>query len=461
MVMGGMRPRASAAVQTDLSALFAVPTGEEMATVRADWVGRQPVLSAWTEVTSGTVLGHQMMVVSQRIDGELHYGAVRFPIGYDPARAYPVLIYNHKGNYLFLEAELATLDAVIAGNCPINEFIYVMPSFRGEYIYSSQLGGTYTSQGEQSRLNYDVDDSMALLTDVLAHIPAADPARVVSLGVSRGAGVSLLQGARDGRVRRLVDYFGPADLFLPSLQADATYWVDHNAPPPDAANDVVLERVMEIVWPYVNGSATLAESRQLLLQSSAVYFVGDMPPLQIHHGTADEAVPIAHSYSLVGKLEALGAEAPPYTYYVYVGGDHNIVDLSGSGERVVSFVCELIPSTVAAAVRSTPVPVAAGDPLTLMAVVTNTNQVSLTAVVTVEVPASVIPPTPVNWQITIPANETWTGSVTVQTAPDYLGPLTTHLVVVTREGPTAEADDENEALPFVMRTIFLPLVRRP
>ncbi len=451
------RPMLSAMGQADLAALFAPPAAEEIAAVGSDWAARQPAVISWTVHTSATILSHPVWIVSQQIDGERHYGAIRFPAAFQPERSYPVLVYNHKGNYLFLEAELSVLDATLSGSCPADEFIYVMPSFRGEYILSSYLG-TFTSQGEQSRLNYDVDDSMALLTDALAHIPQADAARVVTLGVSRGAGVSLLQGARDGRMQRLVDYFGPADLFLPSLRADAEYWVDHGGPPPDAVNDAVLPQVMEIVLPYVDGVTPLAEARQALLQSSPAYFGQDMPALQIHHGTADEAVPIGHSNSLNAKLGALG---PPHDYYTYSGGDHNIVTLDGSGDHIVPFLCAMAPSGVAVTLRSQPSPVLAGEALTYHLLVTNTNAVSLTATITQVMPPSVTPADTLVWQTLIPAGQTWSSAVTVATAPDYLGMLTSQVTVTAVEGVMVQASSDTEAVAYGPRQIFLPLLKRP
>lgn len=452
---GSERATLWAMAQGDLGALFAPPTAAEMAAVRGDWAGRQATVISWTVHTSATILEHPIWIVSQRIDGERHYGAIRFPAAFQPERSYPVLVYSHKGNYLFLEAELSVLDSVLTGDCPAQEFIYVMPSFRGEYIFSSYLG-TFTSQGEQSRLNYDVDDGMALLTDVLAHVPQADGTRVATLGVSRGAGVALLQGARDGRVRRLVDYFGPADMFLPSLQADAEYWVAHGGPPPDAVNDAVLPQVMEIVLPYVDGSTSLAEARQALLQSSPAYFGQTMPALQIHHGTADEAVPMGHSNSLNSKLDALGGAGPDHAYFTYAGGDHNIATLDGSGARITSFLCDLAPSELEAGLRSQPVPAVAGEALMYQVMVTNTNQVSLTATITQVMPASVTPADAVVWQTVIAAGETWSGMVTVQTAPDYVGTLTSQVMVTTREGVAAAASHSTEVV--VRRVVFLPLV---
>jgi len=53
-------------------------------------------------------------------------------------------------------------------------------------------------------------------------------------------------------------------------------------------------------------------------------------PLQLHQGTADDAVPQAWSDELVERLEALELEAD---YFIYPGADHNLV---GSWDTVVA-----------------------------------------------------------------------------------------------------------------------------
>ncbi len=52
------------------------------------------------------------------------------------------------------------------------------------------------------------------------------------------------------------------------------------------------------------------------------YFEKIKAPLQIHQGTADEAVPVVWSNEFVKKLEKLDIDI---TYYQYVGANHNMV----------------------------------------------------------------------------------------------------------------------------------------
>ena len=52
------------------------------------------------------------------------------------------------------------------------------------------------------------------------------------------------------------------------------------------------------------------------------YFEKIKAPLQIHQGTADEAVPVLWSNEFVKKLEKLDIDI---TYYQYVGANHNMV----------------------------------------------------------------------------------------------------------------------------------------
>ena len=66
------------------------------------------------------------------------------------------------------------------------------------------------------------------------------------------------------------------------------------------------------------------------------YFENINAPLQIHQGTADEAVPSKWSDQLVEKLKSLGKEVD---YYVYTGDDHNFAKGSWPEvmERAVAF----------------------------------------------------------------------------------------------------------------------------
>ena len=69
---------------------------------------------------------------------------------------------------------------------------------------------------------------------------------------------------------------------------------------------------------------------------SANSYLADLSgPIQLHHGTADEDVPLAFSENLAIQLNTLGM---PYEFYVYEEDDHNISKYFTSAmDRTVAF----------------------------------------------------------------------------------------------------------------------------
>jgi dipeptidyl aminopeptidase/acylaminoacyl peptidase len=74
---------------------------------------------------------------------------------------------------------------------------------------------------------------------------------------------------------------------------------------------------------------------------SATSFVADLSgPLQLHHGTADESVPLAFSVRLAELVRAAGGTADLYTYD---GDNHNISNyFSTAMARTVAFFDEYL-----------------------------------------------------------------------------------------------------------------------
>ena len=136
---------------------------------------------------------------------------------------------------------------------------------------------------------------------------------MVTFGASRGGAVSLLAAIRQpGKFLRVVDLFGPTDFFDPIYRADLQAWT---AGATDARPGTALLR-QEVVDPYLSGALSLGDARLALLRRSALYFAERLPPVQIHHGTLDDIVPITQSDRLA---EILSGNSE---YYQYVGKGH-------------------------------------------------------------------------------------------------------------------------------------------
>ena len=320
--------------QTDLSDLHAPPTQAEIDAVKAYWASLDHSAVNWEVLHTGPLNGFTVDIVRHQVDGNWHYGAVRYPENYDPMGSYPVLVSNHGGasgvNVTSLNAYQSTC---------YRSFFVVLPSFRSEELRTSPVATIdYTSEGAPSEMDGDTDDALALLSGVLA-IPGADATRVGATGGSRGGGVSHLMAAKDDRIKRVCVFYGATDhMALPGLQQEMENYVDNGGGlnPPEA-NTYTYG-----VEPYLNGDLTLAEARLTLLRRSVQYFVDELPlPYQVHHGDVDPVVTVNHSQLLATEFANQGITAPDFEYFEYAGESHNLPPATGAPAEREAFLCEL------------------------------------------------------------------------------------------------------------------------
>jgi dienelactone hydrolase len=345
---------------TDLGFLFDIPA--ELLTTyieqaESEWALRNHEVVEMTKVAEGTYTDCQVKVFSHLIDGhndglvnDKHYVAVRYPRNFVSDEKFPVLIINHGGTGGINLAKLENFDAGLPGTCVKDNFFIVMPSYRGEALDARVLDPMHPdwlfhSEGAASVLDYDVDDVMTALNGVLKKIKQTDKTRIAAYGTSRGGAVTLLLDARDPRIKRTVDMFGGADMMLTEDALEAATCGE------PAGNPILNILMDEAICPYLAGELTLDQARLALVRRSVVYFADGLFKLQIHHGTADTTVPIAHSESLAAAIEALGATPPFYQFYIYEGGVHSVEslhdDIAGfsagdQGVRIEPFLCDLV-----------------------------------------------------------------------------------------------------------------------
>jgi len=347
--------------------LFHIPEAELnslIAEIRVEWKNRslsQEVLDFKVAKIPGTAVdadinygGFKYKVISHKIDGDndglkndLHYGLIRYPRDFvADGTLYPVLIMSHGGTGgvspdFVIEFDGRMPDSYIADN-----FFVVLPSFRGEKVYAESLFAAigyddviFTSGGQKSVLNYDVDDAMTLLKGVLQKIPGVDKARIASYGSSRGGSVALLLEERSRLIDRTVDMYGGTDMFLLE-SAGISYGCD-GIP----VDNPVAKNVIEPAVDAYLLEGDLEKGRKILLQSSAVYFLRSIGTLQIHHGDSDDVVDVSHSYRLADAIDEYitggGTPVPNYELWIYPGGEHSVESLDGHEERVRDFIGEL------------------------------------------------------------------------------------------------------------------------
>jgi acetyl esterase/lipase len=321
----------------DLDALFVPASAAEIQAVRAEWRTRDPApTDVRVEATQAFSIGATaatLRVLSHAIPGGRHYGAV-IAVDRASARALPVLLYAHGGDQGVDLTDLALLSLAIGDAA--SQFVWVVPSFRSETLRAG--GRTFSSGGTASPWDRDVDDAITLLGAALATTPAADPERVGAIGFSRGGGVALLAAIRDRRVDRVVDFFGPTDFFGPYVREIVEETLAGR--PPDLPGVAALRA--QFLEPLQKGELKTADVRRELARRSAVLFAAELPPVQVHHGTADQTVAVSQAESLIAALRALGRGPPTDGFFLYPGAGHDPFALVGSLPRALVFLQPLL-----------------------------------------------------------------------------------------------------------------------
>ncbi|GAB5520389.1 MAG: hypothetical protein RhofKO_26400 [Rhodothermales bacterium] len=322
----------------DFETVFAPPTPTELAAIRADWASRDVSAQQVEVVTEaamdlGAGVTGQVRIVTHRVAGVLHYGAVIVPDGL--ADGSPIMVYTHGGND-GTSVEEAIQVASVLGN-QVGRFVYLVPSFRNEPLeFGEQV---FQSDGPASPWDYDVDDALALIDVALELEPRADGDQIGVLGFSRGAAVGLLMAIREPRIDAVVSYFGPTDFMSPFTQLVIREAL--NGEPRELPGMDFLTQ--EYLFPLRDGQLAEAEARLQLIRRSPLHFATDFPQVQVHHGTADDTVPVTESDRLADAVNALGADAPSFTYFRYDGGGHFPTLLIGSLSRTAAFLLQAFP----------------------------------------------------------------------------------------------------------------------
>lgn len=317
--------------------LFSSPSLTEISAIEAEWALRDvSSSSARVEFSKSVQSGqkrYQVAVVSHLVDGLRHQGGIVYPDGAEPG-SLPVLVYLHGGDGgVSIDDEALTLIDLFES--ALGEMVLVIPSFRDEPLRFD--GRTFQSEGPPSPWDRDVDDAMSLLSVAFDVAPAADPDRVAVMGFSRGGGVALLMGARDDRVDRVVEFFGPTDFFdsyVQDIVEEALLGAPSDLPGVDYLN-------AEYLQPLGEGALAIEDVRPELIRRSAVLFVEAMPPVQMHHGTNDPIVNVSQGRSLIRAMQRAGKSEAEFEGWLYEGGVHNPLTLDGSIERATTFLMPL------------------------------------------------------------------------------------------------------------------------
>ncbi|HEX6085424.1 MAG TPA: prolyl oligopeptidase family serine peptidase [Thermoanaerobaculia bacterium] len=285
----------------ELDALFAKPTREEIETVLARWAKRDLAPRGVQLVHRGTLGDAEVRILSHRVHGSLHYGAVIVPhvaTGFSPSRPVVVEAKGVSPSYFPLDVARAYAPDILG-----KDFIYLLPSYRGEVLQFD--GRSWTSEGDRTDVwDGATDDFIAFTAAALSVTPEADGERVCAFGKSRGGAVALLAGIRDRRFDCVAAWAAPTDHFFEMVQSGWT-------PRERAAEGLRVKSDVfgiggQFLETFLARPRSVAEQRLHLIASSPLWFAERLPATQAHYGLDDNMVSVRNGRALAsrnGKVE--------------------------------------------------------------------------------------------------------------------------------------------------------------
>lgn len=263
---------------------------------------------------------YNQYIASYLSDGLKIYALLTVPTGDKPQNGWPVIIFNHgyipPDQYRTTERYVAYVDSFAR-----NGYIVFKPDYRGNGNSEGQPEGAYYSP--------------AYATDVLNALSSvkkykdADPARIGMWGHSMGGNITLRDLVVSKDIKAAVIWggvVGSYDDLMNNWQRRVSY-----RPPPTEMfqRNRYRQNLIEkygtpksnpSFWNTIDPTAHLADITA---------------PIQLHHSTTDEEVPVSFSETLYDKLIKAGKTAEIYTY---PGDNHNISEsFNLAMERSVSF----------------------------------------------------------------------------------------------------------------------------
>ncbi len=255
------------------------------------------------ELESGS--NYSRYIASYKSEGLKIFSLLTIPNGQRPPSGWPVIVFNH--GYI-PPAEYRTNERYVAYQDTFarNGYITIKSDYRGHGNSEGTASGGYGSNG------YTIDVLNALAS--IKRHSDADPNRIGFWGHSMGGHITLRSMVVRDDIKAGVIWAGVV----------ASY--------PDLINNW-RRRSSD---PQSDAARRARGWRGLLLQEygepndqdpfwktlSANNYLADISgPVQIHHGTADDSVPVAFSQNLDQQLKSVGKTVE---YYEYTGDDHNI-----------------------------------------------------------------------------------------------------------------------------------------
>jgi dipeptidyl aminopeptidase/acylaminoacyl peptidase len=248
---------------------------------------------------------YSQYVVSYQSEGLKLYATMTVPDGVAPARGWPVVIFVHgyiePETYIATERYIEHVDAIAS-----NGYIVLRPDLRGHGASEGEAYGAYGDPG------YTIDVLNALAST--RQFPDADPNRIGMWGHSMGGYLVARAMVVSKEIKAGVIWAGVVAPY-PELVAA---W----GPTKGGATSALAEGEMPLPTVLVSQYGTPEQNPAFWDALSANSYASDLSgPVQLHHGAADNQVPVIFSERYYADVIAEGQVAE---YYLYEGDDHNL-----------------------------------------------------------------------------------------------------------------------------------------
>jgi dipeptidyl aminopeptidase/acylaminoacyl peptidase len=260
--------------------------------------------------------------VSYLSDGLKIYALMTVPNGPKPPTGWPVIIFNHgyipPTVYRTTERYIAYVDQIAR-----NGYIVFKSDYRGHDRSEGPARGGYTQP------DYTIDVLNAVAS--MKRYPDADPNRIGMWGHSMGGYITLRAMVVTSDIKVGVIWGGVVAPY-PDLFTRWNAGARQTTPAPGS-------------WVYSLQKAygTSQVNPQFWNSISANAYLGDLrAPIQLHHSTTDEEVPVEFSQMLYDEMLAANKTVELYTYE---GDNHNISrNFSLAMQRSVEFFDKYLKS---------------------------------------------------------------------------------------------------------------------
>jgi uncharacterized protein len=232
------------------------------------------------------------------------YGLLTVPDEEMPEGGYPAIVFNH--GYIPPDAYVTTERYInYVGRLASSGYIVFRIDYRGHDRSEGEAKGAYGDPG------YLVDVLNAVAS--IKKFPQANPERIGMWGHSMGGYLTLRAMVVSSDIKVGVIWAG-----VVAPYSDLLYnWHRSGSVTPSPSSRGVGWRTE---WVELYGSPE--ENPAFWDSVSTNSYLSDLSgPLQLHHGTEDEDVPLAFSENLAFQLNTLHM---PYEFYIYEGDNHNL-----------------------------------------------------------------------------------------------------------------------------------------